>query len=359
VPARRRLSVSPRGYRRITLVSLILLSFIIVTGASVRLSGSGLGCSDWPTCEEDSLVAELDNVHAMVEFVNRVITGFVSIAVIAAVLGSMWRTPRRRDLTWWSWGLVAGVIAQILLGALVVQERLPPTLVMGHFLLSMVLVWNAMVLHHRAGLPDDEVVVPRELPSITRHVRVLSLLASVVLVSGTFVTGSGPHSGSESEQTKAALEAKGYDITLLTPEELEIERLPFDVPDVARVHGLAVMTFLAATIWLAVRLKRERAPQDVFDAAQALIVIIVAQAGVGYVQYFTGVPELLVGVHILGATLVWIAAVRLHMGVRLPLPRSQGTDPAAPDGRMEAVDGTTNDGDGDPGDRPSDLVTSG
>lgn len=358
MPARRRLRISPRGYRRITLVSLILLSFIIVTGASVRLSGSGLGCSDWPTCEEDSLVAELDNVHAMVEFVNRVITGLVSLAVIAAVLGSMWRTPRRRDLTWWSWGLVAGVIAQILLGALVVQERLPPTLVMGHFLLSMVLVWNAMVLHHRAGLPDDE-VVPRELPSITRHVRALSLLASVVLVTGTFVTGSGPHSGSESEQTRQALEAKGYDISLLTPEELEIERLPFDVPDVARVHGLSVMIFLAATVWFAVRLKRERAPRDVFDAAQALIVIIVAQAGIGYVQYFTGVPELLVGVHILGATLVWIAAVRLHMGVRLPLPESPRPDSPESGRSVEATDDSSSDGGGDPDDRPSDLVTSG
>lgn len=358
MPARRRLRISPRGYRRITLVSLILLSFIIVTGAAVRLSGSGLGCSDWPTCEQDSLVAELDDVHAMVEFVNRVITGFVSLAVIAAVLGSMWRTPRRRDLTWWSWGLVAGVIAQILLGALVVQERLPPTLVMGHFLLSMVLVWNAMVLHHRAGLPDDR-IVPRELPKITRHVRVLSLLASAVLVTGTFVTGSGPHSGSESEQTKRALEAKGYDLSLLTPEELEIERLPFDVPDVARVHGLTVMAFLAATVLLAVRLRRERAPQDIFDATQMLIVVIVAQAGVGYVQYFTGVPELLVGVHILGATLVWIAAVRLHMAVRLPLPQSPvgARAQAHLPGDPPLGDGPS--GDNDPGDRPSDLVASG
>jgi cytochrome c oxidase assembly protein subunit 15 len=234
-----------------------------------------------------------------------------------------------------------------------VQERLPPPLVMGHFLLSMVLVWNAMVLHHRAGLPDDEVEV-RDLPSITRHVRVLSLLASVVLVTGTFVTGSGPHSGSESEQTKQALEAKGYDISLLTPEELEIERLPFDVPDVARVHGFSVMVFLAATVLLAVRLRRERAPQDVFDATQTLIVVIVAQAGIGYVQYFTGVPELLVGVHILGATLVWIAALRLHLGVRLPLP---GVRHGSPAGHRAGI-GPDRDP-GDPGERPSDLVTSG
>lgn len=320
-----RRGLSPERYRRVTLVALVLLSLIIVTGAAVRLSGSGLGCSDWPRCEEDSLTAEVDNVHAMVEFVNRVITGFVSLAVIAAVLGSVRRNPRRSDLTWWSWGLVAGVIAQILLGALVVQERLPPPLVMGHFLLSMVLVWNALVLYHRAGLPDDAPWPDRKLPNLQRHVRVLSLLAAIVLVTGTFVTGSGPHSGSESEQTKDALEAKGYDIAEFTPEELEIERLPFDVPDVARAHGGSVMAFLAATALFAVRIRRERAPTDLVHRTEALLVVLVLQAGVGYVQYFTGVPALLVGVHIAGATAVWIVTVLLHLALRHPV-----TTPAKP-----------------------------
>ncbi|OWY59411.1 hypothetical protein B7486_74705, partial [cyanobacterium TDX16] len=99
---------SPTAYRRITLAALLALCGIVVTGAAVRLTGSGLGCSDWPTCEDDRLVAPLE-YHAMVEFVNRTITGFVSVAVILAVLGSLVRVPRRRDLTWWSLGLVAGV----------------------------------------------------------------------------------------------------------------------------------------------------------------------------------------------------------------------------------------------------------
>lgn len=312
--------ISPGRYRQITRVALILLAFIIVTGAAVRLTGSGLGCSDWPTCEQDQLVAEVDDIHAMVEFVNRVITGLVSLAVMAAVLGSMWRTPRRRDLTMWSWGLVAGVVAQIILGALVVREHLPPELVMGHFLVSMVLVWNAMVLHHRAGLPDeDEGATTRDLPAVQWHVRASTVLAALVLVTGTFVTGAGPHSGSETPETRDALEAQGVDVASLDAAELEVERLPFDVPDVARVHGITVMVFLGVTVWLALRLRRD-APDDLFHGAQTLITVLVAQAALGYAQYFSGVPALLVGIHVAGSIAVWMATLALHLRVRHPLP---------------------------------------
>lgn len=316
-------SLTPERYRRITLVALVLLSVIIVTGAAVRLTGSGLGCSDWPTCEEDQLVAELDDLHAMVEFVNRVITGFVSIAVIAAVLGSMWRRPRRRDLTLWSWGLVVGVIAQIILGALVVREHLPPPLVIGHFLLSMVLVWNAMVLHHRAGMSDTNPTT-RSLPGILRHARLLSFMATVVLVTGTFVTGAGPHSGSESQETKDALEAQGVDVSELDASELEVERLPFDVPDVARVHGITVMVLLGLAVWLALRLRHADAPQDLFAATQTLVSVLVLQAAIGYVQYFTDVPALLVGFHVAGSIAVWLAVLNVHLRVRHPLDDTDG-----------------------------------
>ena len=312
-----RLSISPARYRHITLVALFLLAFIIVTGAAVRLTGSGLGCSDWPTCEEDQFVAEFDDLHAMVEFVNRVITGLVSLAVIAAVLGSMWRTPRRRDLTMWSWGLVAGVIAQIILGALVVREHLPPELVMGHFLVSMVLVWNAMVLYHRAGLPDDEVET-REVGALRWHIRGLSVLAGAVLVTGTFVTGSGPHSGADSREIEDALEAQGVDLEGLDTSEITVDRLPFDVSDVAQVHGVTVMTFLAATIWLALRLRQ--GPPDLFRSVQTLIFVLVTQAAIGYVQYFSDVPALLVGVHVAGSIAVWTAVLDLHLRSRHPQP---------------------------------------
>lgn len=323
------MSISPERYRQITIGALIALAVIIVTGAAVRLTGSGLGCSDWPTCEEDRFVAEVGDLHAMVEFVNRVITGFVSLAVIAAVLGSMARSPRRADLTAWSWGLVAGVIGQILLGALVVREHLPPQLVMGHFLLSMVLVWNAVVLHHRAGLPDDE-IPERHLPGILNQARLLSVLATAVLVTGTFVTGAGPHSGSESEETKEALEAQGVDVSELDPSEFEVERLPFDVPDVARVHSITVLVFLALTVWVVLGLRRRPDAPDLFRGGQTLLTAVVAQGAIGYLQYFTDVPPLLVGVHVAGSIAVWTATLYLHMRVAYPIRADDEAAPSPP-----------------------------
>ena len=141
------------------------LVFIVVTGAAVRLTGSGLGCPDWPTCDGDQIVSEFRETPEIIEFVNRMITGLVSVAVAAAVLGSLRRTPRRRDLTLLSWGLVAGVVAQIVLGGVTVLLELTPPAVMAHFLLSMALVADAVVLHHRAGEPDVGVRRPDVTPS--------------------------------------------------------------------------------------------------------------------------------------------------------------------------------------------------
>src|SRR3954452_7181028 len=124
-------------YRRITCGALVAVTIIIVTGAAVRLTGSGLGCPDWPTCARGRVVAPFE-YHAMVEFVNRTVTGLVSVAVALAVLGSLLRTPRRRDLTRWSLGLVAGVVAQIVLGGVTVLLELTPPIVMAHFVLSLV-----------------------------------------------------------------------------------------------------------------------------------------------------------------------------------------------------------------------------
>ena len=126
------------------------LGAIVLTGVSVRLTGSGLGCPDWPSCDDQFFPTEENQYHAWIEFGNRLVTGIVSVAVVLAVLGSLWRVPRRNDLVWWSLGLVAGVGAQVILGRWVVTSELEPWVVIAHFLLSMVLLWNAIVLHHRA-----------------------------------------------------------------------------------------------------------------------------------------------------------------------------------------------------------------
>ncbi|MEE2682807.1 MAG: COX15/CtaA family protein [Actinomycetota bacterium] len=314
------LSISPETYSKVTRMSLLLLAFIIITGAAVRLSGSGLGCSDWPTCENDQFVAEVDDIHAMVEFINRVITGFVALAVMIAVLGSIFRVPRRRDLTYLSIGLVAGVLVQILVGALVVREHLPPGLVIAHFLISMLLVWNAVELDYRSRSPD-------RLRKSTSHgllERLASLLvfcAAVVLVTGTIVTGSGPHSGAESQQTKKALEASGIDVSQLSISELEVERLPFDVPFVARVHGVSMIIFLSVMLLIILLIKKAHGSS--LPAAQNLLVAAVVQGAIGYLQYFSDVPALLVGFHVAGATLVWVLTLRLRLFTHFPTVTEQ------------------------------------
>ena len=285
--------LSPSAYRRVTLVALVALCAIIVTGGAVRLTGSGLGCSDWPGCEESRFVAPLE-LHPMVEFVNRLITGVVSAAIALAVLGSLRRSPRRRDLTLLSLGLVAGVVGQIVLGAFTVEFDLAPPFVMGHFLLSLVLVANAVVLHERAADLQPVAVEPR-----TRRLT-LALVPALALavLAGTVVTGTGPHGGDE-----------------------EARRFGFDIESVTRVHSLAVLAFVGLLLVVLGLAGREGAPAAFVERARQLLAVTCAQATIGWVQWFAGVPALLVGLHILGATLTWWAAWRLALLVaRAPAP---------------------------------------
>jgi heme a synthase len=300
-----RISISPATYRRITLAALLALGVIIVTGAGVRLSGSGMGCPTWPQCEDGSLSPRgATGYHGWVEYANRLFTGAVSVAVILAVLGSLARVPRRRDLTRWSLGLVAGVLAQAVLGGIVVLFHVAPVTVMGHYLLSVVLVWNAVVLHHKAGEPAGE-RRPRAEPALLRAGRWSVVAATAVLVSGTFVTGSGPHGGDEAA-----------------------ERLPFAVGTVVPIHGAAVWVFLAVAL-VTLGLARRNPDPDLAWRARVLIGCILAQGTIGYVQYFAGVPELLVGAHVLGSVVVWVATLRLFLALRAPVAVIEpGADPA-------------------------------
>lgn len=290
--------MSPAAYQRITLVAVWLITLIVVTGGAVRLTNSGLGCTDWPTCTDNRVVAPLE-MHAWIEFGNRLVTGLVSAIVVVAVLGALRRTPRRRDLTWLSWGLVAGVVGQIVLGGLVVLFHLWPPLVMGHFVLSQLLVADAVVLHHRAKRPDEATHLrPVVARPVLRLSRVVVGVASLAILTGTVVTGAGPHSGSH-----------GDDL---------VKRLDVPVADVARLHGFMDMAFIAGVIGLAWLLRRGGAPTAVLRACETVLLVGVLQAVVGYTQYFTGVPVILVGTHILGATLLWIAVLWFHLGLFEP-----------------------------------------
>ena len=291
--------LSPVAYRRITLVATALLAIIIVTGGAVRLTGSGLGCPEWPNCDvgslgpsaEARLTHDATASHAWIEFVNRLFTGLVSLAVILAVLGSFLRVPRRRDLIWLSVGLVGGVFAQAVLGGLTVIFELQPPFVMAHFLVSLVLLANALVLYRRASEPNvaARLVVA---PVVRAMGRLLLLVATVVVVTGTVVTATGPHGGDE-----------------------DAKRFALDIRDVARIHGSSVILFIvliAITGWLLLRTRAERA---VVVRLGMLLGIVLAQAGIGYAQYLTGIPEVLVGFHLAGATAVWAAVIWFYLGL--------------------------------------------
>ena len=272
-------------------MALASLVAIIITGGAVRLTESGLGCSDWPTCEENQLVPDLE-FHAMVEFINRMITGIVSLAVIAAVLASRRRNPNRSDLTRLSWGLVAGVLGQIILGAIVVLSHLNPWMVLGHFGLSMVLVWNGVLLVHRAGI-DDEDYAKSSSFAYRPQAWAISTITAVVVFTGTLVTGSGPHAGNYEGQI--------------------VDRLPLDVPDVARIHGVSVIILLTTTVLTLTWMTRNHAPDAELRRLRIVLGILLAQGLLGYVQYFTGVPAILVGLHIAGAVALWIAVLWFHL----------------------------------------------
>ena len=277
-----RFAPTPAAYRRVTAGALVALVAIVVTGAAVRLTGSGLGCPDWPTCDGDRLVSEFRDTPEIIEFVNRMFTGVVAVAVIAAVMGARRRLPYRRDLVVLAWGLVAGVVAQIVLGGVTVLLELTPPTVMAHFLLSMVLVANAVVLHDRAAEPDEGVrslTVPR---SVLRLSGAVVALTAAVLVAGTVVTGTGPHGG-----------------------DPDVDRLPFAIREVVQVHGALAWVLVALLVVLMARTRR----------GGAVLAAVAAQITIGYVQYANGVPEVLVGLHVLGATLVWITVLALHLSL--------------------------------------------
>jgi len=296
--------ISPARYRLVTAVALGLLIVIVITGAAVRLTGSGLGCDDWPNCNDERLI-DVSSNHSAIEQVNRLFTGLVAAAVIAAVLGSLWRQPRRRDLTRLSLGLVAGVLGQIVLGGITVLVDLHPLAVQGHMLLSMVLVATAVVLLRRAGEPDDGRRRPVVTEPTRRLVWALGTATAIAIVAGTVVTGAGPHAGDE-----------------------DVQRFDVAISSAARIHGITVMIAIALAVVVAWRVQRVPTDRRVLQGpVSSWIFIALLQAAVGYIQYFNDVPALLVGLHVAGATALW------SMTVWLVLSTSRSVPPVTADGR--------------------------
>jgi len=288
------MSVSPARFRVVALAAVVAMILIVVTGGAVRLTGSGLGCSSWPGCEPGHFVAPL-GYHHLVEFGNRIVSGLVVIVSVLAVLAARLRTPRRRDLTWLSYGLVAGVFGQIVLGALTVHFDLRPPWVMAHFLLSMLLVLDAAVLHWRASdhTDLDPLVVRRDVQLLSNAI---VAVGAAVLVLGTVVTGTGPHAGDKRSA-----------------------RFGFDLRTVAQAHADSVMVLIGLTLGLGLVLAATGLWRSARSYYVPLAVVMGAQAAVGFTQYALHVPAGLVEVHVLGATVFWLTAIRMALSVHAPV----------------------------------------
>ncbi|CAB4820554.1 MAG: heme A synthase [Actinobacteria bacterium] len=304
----------PKTYRAITFASLVSLAAIVVTGALVRLTDSGLGCSDWPRCNDDKII-DVSSTHAAVEQINRLFTGVVSLAVILAVAGSLIRSPRRKDLTWLSLSLVIGVIGQAVVGGIVVLTHLNPIAVQQHFLLSMVILAAAAVLHRRATLLDGERWVRAVEPGTMRLVWLVAALTALAIVTGTVTTGTGPHSGMHKGEY--------------------VRRFGFEISSVARVHSSAVILTVLAALWLVWRVRGRSDRLRLENAISTVLVVALTQGAVGYLQYFNGVPVVLVALHVGFATTLWLSVVYLLVATRSvvageqPLPSDEAGELSA------------------------------
>jgi cytochrome c oxidase assembly protein subunit 15 len=287
--------VTPAAFRRLAVVAAVAMGAIVVSGAAVRLTGSGLGCPSWPRCTETSIVAPA-SYHALVEFVNRVVTSVVGVFVGVVAVASLLRRPARKDLRWLAWSLVAGFFGQAVIGGLSVLYDLAPPWVMAHFLLSMLMVWAALVLVHRAH-PGWAPTAPRGRRELVVLGRLLVAVAGAVLVLGTVTTGTGPHAGDGGDK---------------------ITRLSLPLERVTQLHADAalLLTGLIVATVFAVRLT-DPAPA-VRRRVGWLAAAVGLQVAIGYTQYFLDLPAGVVELHVAGATLLWAAAIWMQLGFTAP-----------------------------------------
>ena len=284
------------GLARASLAAIIANVAIIVTGGIVRITASGLGCPDWPTCEGGSVVPQASTAewHTFIEFGNRLMTFVVLAVAVWVVLAARREAADRRDIRRLALVQPVGVLLQAVLGGITVLTQLSPLVVASHLLASMVLVAAAVVLHDRVTAsttgPADRV------PGLRALTAVVVAAAAAVVVLGTLVTASGPHSGG----------APGT------------RRLGLDIRTIAVAHADAVWLLVGCTVAVLL-VARSAGAVRTARAAAILLGLELAQGALGYAQYALGVPPAPVVVHLLGAALVWIAAWRVALAVR---PRS-------------------------------------
>jgi len=282
--------IAPKFLRRVANLMVITQSAIVITGASVRLTGSGLGCSTWPECTPGSYTPSPDQpeapLHAWIEFGNRLLTFVLFLNALVLMISIL---RNRKELFGLSAIQILGILAQAVLGGITVLTGLNPATVAGHFMLSIILIAAALSLRQRIyGKSPSGLIVSK----LTRNLaRALVLLTFVVLIAGTIVTGSGPHAGDSTA-----------------------ERFPLDARTVSWIHADLVIALIGVAIALLISIQvgESGATREILGARiKVFLLASLVQGAIGYTQYFTGLPEVLVAFHILGSILVWLSAWNL------------------------------------------------
>jgi len=311
---RERLTITPRRYAQVTLIALAALALIVLTGAAVRLTGSGLGCPDWPKCYGGT-VPPLET-HAVIEYGNRLLTGFVGLAVIAAGAGAWFRKPFRGHLALFGALLPLGVLGQAILGAFVVRYHLAPGLVMGHFILSMLLLDAAFALAWCARYEPGERRFSTDRLGVWA-VRALVPIGQLTILVGTITTGSGPHAGAHEGELVHRFDFEGTG-TL----EWMVQRHSA----MAALFGLA-----AIAVWLLLR--RRGGDRRAARPLAAVIALLGLQGIVGGVQWALELPSELVWLHVALATATWLAMLWTVAGAGRLERRKSRKDQAAEESR--------------------------
>jgi cytochrome c oxidase assembly protein subunit 15 len=301
---------SDRLVRGLAIASLVSQAGIVVTGGAVRLTGSGLGCPTFPRCTQDSYVNTAEyGIHGFIEFGNRLLTFVLAGIALATLVAVLLQRPRRRDLVEPAVVLFLGIPVQALIGGITVLTELNPWVVMLHFVASALLIGVAAVMVKRTREPAGPVrpIGGAEAGAWLRRLAILvTAVAYVTVYLGTIVTGSGPHAGDEAAR-----------------------RTGLDVESVAQLHVDAVFLLIGLTVGMWFAARAAGSPGRVARAAAVLLGVELAQGLVGFTQYFTGLPVVLVGLHLLGSTILIMAAVWLLLATRERVPVAGGVGEAS------------------------------
>jgi cytochrome c oxidase assembly protein subunit 15 len=286
-----RFTLSPRSLRWASTAALIVSILIVVGGGVVRVTGSGLGCPTWPTCDASSLAPTPElGIHAIIEFSNRMLTTVLCVAVAWVIIAARLQKPRIRSITRLAWSQFWLVVANAVIGGITVWMGLNPYVVAFHFIAAMALLTATTLTWHRVHESASD--RPQTAPAARGLSYALVACTIVLIMAGTLVSGSGPHSG----------------------DSADVPRMAFDWAGITVVHGVlgAATLGIAVLLWFALRGSAHRLARL---RTVLFIVVVLAQGAIGIVQALTGLPSVLVVLHLVGAALVWVGALRVLLDV--------------------------------------------